>query len=460
MAVLYANGLGPGQQKKTQEVMEEVTAEDIILEGQISDDLYGWMEDETFFDGYVAQEESKQEGQRVSLVATSIEKDLRVQVVDENGKTVKGQFFKIKIDEKDEYKDLDKDGIIYVGELKAGEYQVALMEQTGFIVPAQSMPVKVKARVEYIPIGDISLLIKTEEEVDAMAEDGERKEVSEEVTQPADIRIGTDAKFGIDVSRWNEEINWTKVKDAGVEYAIIRVGYRGSVTGALVEDAYFRKNIEGATEAGIPVGVYFFTQAINEVEAVEEASMVLSLCREYDLDYPIFIDSEGAAGGNGRADGLDVKKRTSICQAFCETIRSSGKNAGIYASRNWFNNRLDTSILSDNIIIWLAEYADAPAYTGKYHMWQYTSSGRIVGIEGRVDLNLSYMEPDKTNSNKPTEPDNVSGEIINIQEQLETEKKETPTNPVVNENLEENKNTHNSGSSEEPGNRRQEEEYE
>ena len=157
MAVLYANGLGPGQQKKTQEVMEEVTAEDIILEGQISDDLYGWMEDETFFDGYVAQEESKQEGQRVSLVATSIEKDLRVQVVDENGKTVKGQFFKIKIDEKDEYKDLDKDGIIYVGELKAGEYQVALMEQTGFIVPAQSMPVKVKARVEYIPIGDISL---------------------------------------------------------------------------------------------------------------------------------------------------------------------------------------------------------------------------------------------------------------------------------------------------------------
>ena len=181
------------------------------------------------------------------------------------------------------------------------------------------------------------------------------------------------------------------MKEEGVGFAIIRAGYRGSVTGSLVEDYYFKRNIEGAIQAGIPVGVYFFTQATNQVEAVEEASMVLTLCQDYQLTYPIFIDTEGA-GGEGRADKLDAKTRTAVCEAFCETIRNSGHQAGIYASKNWFNDRLDTSRLPDNITIWLAEYADAPTYEKKYHMWQYSSSGRILGIEGRVDLNLSFLD--------------------------------------------------------------------
>jgi GH25 family lysozyme M1 (1,4-beta-N-acetylmuramidase) len=246
-----------------------------------------------------------------------------------------------------------------------------------------------------VAIGDISLLIKTEEEVDAMAEDGERTGEETEDNGPTDLQIGTDAYFGIDVSRWNEEIDWEKVKDAGVQFAIIRVGYRGSVTGTLVEDWYFAKNIQGAIDAGIPVGVYFFTQATTEVEAVEEASMVISLCRDYKLSYPVFIDTEGA-GGSGRADNLDAKTRTAVCQAFCETMRSSGYQAGIYASKNWYKNNLDTSIFTDDTVIWLAEYNESPTYTGNYHLWQYTSSGRIVGIEGRVDLNLSYLEPQET----------------------------------------------------------------
>lgn len=394
--VLYANGVGPGQKEETAETTE-VVVEDVVLSGQIGNDLYGWMEDESFFDKVEAVEVVEEGVTRVNLIATSVEKDMRVMIADSEGKPVEGQFFKITVnekdaDEKDEYKDLDRDGIIYVADLKAGDYQVVLEEQTGFVVPASPLPVKVKARVEYVAIGDISLLIKTEEEVDAMAEDAGRIVESTETTESTELRTSASASAGIDVSRWNEEINWNKVKDAGVKYAIIRAGYRGSVTGALVEDWYFKKNVEGATAAGLPVGLYFFTQATNEVEAVEEASMVLSLCKDYDITYPIFIDTEGA-GGEGRADELDAKTRTAVCQAFCETIRSSGYQAGIYASKNWLTNNIDTSVLPDDIYIWLAEYGDATTYNGKYHMWQYTSSGRVLGIEGRVDLNLSFLEP-------------------------------------------------------------------
>ena len=395
--VLYTNGVGPGQKKEAAVTTEEVV-EEVVVSGQIGNDLYGWMEDESFFDKVEVVEEVEEGVTRLNLIATSVEKDMRVMIADSDGKPVEGQFFKITVnakgaEEKDEYKDLDRDGIIYVADLKAGDYQVVLEEQSGFVVPATPLPVKVKARVEYVAIGDISVLIKTEEEVDAMAEDAGRIVESTETTESTELRTSAVASAGIDVSRWNEEINWNKVKDAGVKYAIIRAGYRGSVSGALVEDWYFKKNVEGATAAGIPVGLYFFTQATNEVEAVEEASMVISLCKDYDITYPIFIDTEGA-GGDGRADDLDAKTRTAVCQAFCETIRSSGYQSGIYASKNWLTNNIDTSVLTDDIYIWLAEYGDATTYNGKYHMWQYTSSGRVLGIEGRVDLNLSFLEPE------------------------------------------------------------------
>ena len=196
---------------------------------------------------------------------------------------------------------------------------------------------------------------------------------------------------GIDVSKWNKEIDWEQIAKEGVDFAIIRAGYRGSVSGSLVVDPYFEKNIKGATDNGIDVGIYFFTQAVNEREAVEEASIVMSLVQGYDISYPIFIDTEGA-GGRGRADSLEVAQRSGICQAFCETIRSGGYTAGIYASKNWLSNRLDITKFSGDNVIWLAEYKDKPTYGGTYGMWQYTSSGRINGIEGRVDFNLCYLD--------------------------------------------------------------------
>ena len=194
--------------------------------------------------------------------------------------------------------------------------------------------------------------------------------------------------MGIDVSKWNGTINWTAVKNSGVNYVIIRCGYRGSSTGALIQDPKFKANIQGATAAGIKVGVYFFTQAVNEVEAVEEASMVLNLVKGHKLSYPVFIDVESSGG---RADGLDRNTRTAVVSAFCRTIQNGGYSAGVYANKTWFESKMNASALS-GYKIWLAQYAPAPTYKATRHdIWQYTSKGKISGISGNVDLNLSYL---------------------------------------------------------------------
>ncbi len=194
--------------------------------------------------------------------------------------------------------------------------------------------------------------------------------------------------FGIDVSQWNGVIDWNAVRNAGVSYAIIRCGYRGSTVGALVKDSQFRANIAGAQAAGIKVGVYFFTQAVDEVEAVEEASMVLSMVSGYSLQYPIFLDVESSGG---RADGISAATRTAVCRAFCRTIANSGYRAGIYANKNWFSEKIYTSQLS-NYTIWLAQYAAQPTYNAtRYDIWQYSPTGKIPGIPEKVDLNISYL---------------------------------------------------------------------
>ena len=373
---------------------ESEIADSTLLGGQIGDDLQGFLKDDSFFD---EKEETYDlnyyyQMDKLSMVVTSIEKDLRIQIVDIFGDLVTGESFYVTLEDVGEYKDLDQDGVIYIADLKAGEYKVSLNPIEGYSVPTNSTKIKVKERVEYVAIDDISLLIKTEEEIDAEKEDSkENGALADSDSTEIKKQHTTDSTnlFGIDVSKWNGDIDWDKVKADGVEFVMIRCGYRGSVTGALVEDPNFLQNIRGAKKAGLKVGVYFFTQAINEVEAVEEASMVLALCDGFELDYPVIIDSEGA-GGNGRADSLDVQTRTKVCAAFCQTIDHAGYEAGVYASRSWYNANLEVSEL-DKYRIWLAEYRSTPLYSGYYDMWQYTSKGKINGIEGNVDLNISYM---------------------------------------------------------------------
>lgn len=217
----------------------------------------------------------------------------------------------------------------------------------------------------------------------------------EQVIQGAKYNFGSDGKMatgsgsmGIDVSKWNGNIDWNAVKNSGVSYAIIRCGYRGSSTGALIEDPKFRSNIKGAKAAGLKVGVYFFSQAVNEVEAVEEASMALSLASGYGLNYPIFLDVESSGG---RGDGISKETRTAVCKAFCSTVQNSGVSAGIYANKTWFTEMINTGSLT-GYKIWLAQYASAPTYTAtRYDMWQYSSKGKVSGINGNVDMNISYL---------------------------------------------------------------------
>lgn len=199
----------------------------------------------------------------------------------------------------------------------------------------------------------------------------------------------TDGTYGIDVSKYQGKIDWNAVAASGIKFAIIRCGYRGGLNGQLIEDPYYRTNIKGATAAGIKVGVYFFTQAVTEAEAVEEASMVLSLVSGYRLSYPIFVDTENGVSG-ARANGLDVNTRTACVAAFCKTIANSGYTAGIYASKSWYGSKLNMSSLN-GYCIWVAQYNTACTYTGRYSIWQYSSKGRVNGINGDVDMNVSYM---------------------------------------------------------------------
>ena len=363
------------------------------LPGQIGTDLSAFETDSTFFDPErnAFLDELMDQSNRLSLFVTSVEKDLRIQILDQEDRVVTGESFYVTLDGIGDFKDLDQDGVIYIGDLNAGEYYVSLNPIEGYRVPENETRVRVKEKVEYIPIEDISLLIKTEDEIDAEAEDTGGREAEQEAdgSEIRDLQQGTKkTKVGIDVSKWQGDIDWQRVKEAGVEFAIIRAGYRGSTVGALIEDPCFESNMRGAAAAGIPTGVYFFTQATNEVEAVEEASMVLELIRDFSPEYPIFIDTEGA-GGNGRADGLDVETRTLVCEAFCRTIRNAGYTAGVYASKNWYQTRVDVSKL-EKYVIWLAEYRSAPSYEGYYEMWQHTSKGSIDGIDGNVDLDISY----------------------------------------------------------------------
>lgn len=387
MVVLVVNHFGTGKTQPTQPSSQAPSQEQINVEKDKA-----FLYDSAFLDEeqpFMDQEEwEKAFDKNLFVSASSVERDLRVTILDASGHVVTGESFFVKVEGVGEYKDLDADGRVYIDGLRPGTYSVSVKEHSDYILPP-AMKVSVKDKIEYERIEDISYLIKTEDEIDAASEDTRKRQVESDETEFTDNWADDGSGvLGIDVSKWNKEIDWEAVKEDGVKFVIIRCGYRGSKTGALVQDPYFVQNIEGATAAGLKVGVYFFTQAITEIEAVEEASMVLALTEDYQLSMPVFIDTEGSGG---RADSLNVADRTAICKAFCDTIQASGGTAGIYASRNWYQTKLkDTTF--DSYVKWLAEYRKEPLYKGKYDMWQYTSSGSVNGIEGRVDLNLSYTQ--------------------------------------------------------------------
>lgn len=387
------------------EVSKSYTEEDGRIIGA---DLSAFLRDDDFFDkdtssktnsNYSAEQEYDENGKpvtAVSLLASSVEKDIRVRIVDDKGNIVTGHDFMIDVEGEGLHIDEDMDGVIQIQNVKPGDYKLSLRDMDGLKVPSEPVNVNVKSIVSYTTIEDIEYFVHSENEIDILKEDTEAEQIDsedEDDTQYTSLLEVDEqenvVEMGIDVSKWNGEIDWDIVKAEGVDFAIIRCGYRGSSTGCLVEDPYYKQNIDNAQRAGVKVGVYFFTQATNLVEAVEEASAVITLLGERELDYPVFIDTEGA-GGNGRADNLDPATRTAVINAFCQTIQNAGLEAGVYASRNWYLNKLNREDFYD-FTIWLAEYRQTPEYEDKYDIWQYTSSGAVSGIEGRVDLNISYI---------------------------------------------------------------------
>ena len=199
--------------------------------------------------------------------------------------------------------------------------------------------------------------------------------------------------FGIDVSKYQSGLDWNKIKKSGVSFVIIRIGYRGyGAAGNLVKDPMFEEHFTNARNAGLKVGVYFFTQAVNEAEAQEEAEGCNWALNGRMLDYPIFYDTEAstAPGGTGRADGLGVEDRTKCAIAFCERVKELGYKPGVYASTTWYRKRVDYNTLRSRYTIWNAHYGVSASPIG-CDLWQGTEKARINGYSGELDANISYI---------------------------------------------------------------------
>ena len=196
---------------------------------------------------------------------------------------------------------------------------------------------------------------------------------------------------GIDVSKYQGNINWPAVASDGVEYAFVRLGIRGYGSGKIVIDEYYDQNMRGAKDAGIKTGVYFFTQAITVEEAIEEADYVLENIAGYDVSYPIVFDVEMITNDDGRANDLSQKDRTDITIAFCDKIKAAGYTPMIYGNVKCFTKLLDMTRLND-YEKWYAFYDDYMYMPYEVGIWQYTEKGKVAGISTGVDLNISYKE--------------------------------------------------------------------
>ena len=220
--------------------------------------------------------------------------------------------------------------------------------------------------------------------------------------------FGTDGSIaknviGMDISYWNTITNWSKVKASGIDFVIIRAGFRGYTEGGLFKDSNFAENIAAAKAAGLKVGIYFFTQAITETEAVEEASLCLELLGGQSLDYPVFLDMEDLYQGQ-RNRSLSASQRTAILNAFCDTIRNAGYRAGVYCSYSYYYYELVPSSITSRTYKWVAYWPVSGGYPDEetiaentaelepvFDMWQLSEAGSVEGMYGAVDIDISFM---------------------------------------------------------------------
>ena len=196
---------------------------------------------------------------------------------------------------------------------------------------------------------------------------------------------------GVDVSKYQDYVDFVKVKKAGIDFVMIRVGARGYGSGQLVLDEYYADNVKRATDAGLMEGLYFFSQAVTEEEAVEEANMVLENIGEYRIDYPIAFDMEFIENDTARIDNLSKSEKTAIAKAFLDTIQAAGYKAMIYGDKEWLIKEIDMSKLTA-YDVWLSQNKDVPDYPYRFTMWQYRQDADIDGIAGYANLNISFID--------------------------------------------------------------------
>lgn len=203
---------------------------------------------------------------------------------------------------------------------------------------------------------------------------------------------------GIDVSKYNGDINWAKVKKDGVDFVIVRVGYRGyGKSGTLCTDPNYKANIEGALAAGIKVGVYYFTEALTTDEAREEAKFCISKIKDYNITLPVAIDYEYPTDGKnpiGRMYNAKLTKTeaTANVKAFCAAVKKAGYTPLVYANKSDLSSLINGKTIGNTYKVWLANYTTKTTYANSYEYWQYTSSGKVNGITGKVDCNFWYTK--------------------------------------------------------------------
>lgn len=196
---------------------------------------------------------------------------------------------------------------------------------------------------------------------------------------------------GADISKYQDYVDFVKLKKAGVDFVMLRVGARGYGSGQLVLDDYFMDNIRRANDAGLHVGLYFFSQAVSADEAVEEANMVLEHIGDYKVSYPIAFDMEYVDNDTARIDNLSKSEKTDIAKAFLDTVQAAGYTPMIYGDKEWLIKEIDMSKLTA-YDVWLSQLQDVPDYPYRFTMWQYTQNASVDGIAGYANLNISFID--------------------------------------------------------------------
>ena len=248
---------------------------------------------------------------------------------------------------------------------------------------------------------------KKEKKAENVQEDPQAKieeEKEEAKVQPPDLKTSQyetdEITTGIDVSEFQGNIDWKAVADSGIDFAMIRVGYRGMKNGEIKEDACAKYNLQEASKNGLKIGAYFFSTAVTEEEAKEEAEWTKNLLSGYPVTYPVAYNCEGFQNPSSRQFDLSVEERTKLADAFLGSIEEGSYTGMFYAAKNELddNNLWNADDLSLNYRIWVAQYSDQTwpektksDYTGDHVMWQYTNQGKLDGIKGAVDFNVAYF---------------------------------------------------------------------